>query len=92
MNVHAAGDGGDVAFFLEATFIGLWIFGWDRLPSDGLSVLLLFHQPSSACCSPSSSWRSCSENSRRKDGQTNRAVATKITTMVTRTECGAMRW
>ncbi len=21
-----------VAFFLEATFIGLWIFGWDRLP------------------------------------------------------------
>ena len=30
-----------VAFFTEATFIGLWIFGWDRLPSDGLSVLLL---------------------------------------------------
>ena len=30
-----------VAFFLEATFIGLWIFGRDRLPSDGLSVLLL---------------------------------------------------
>jgi len=23
---------GLVAFFLEATFIGLWIFGWDRLP------------------------------------------------------------
>jgi cytochrome bd-type quinol oxidase subunit 1 len=22
-----------VAFFLEATLIGLWIFGWDRLPS-----------------------------------------------------------
>ena len=21
-----------VAFFLESTFIGLWIFGWDRLP------------------------------------------------------------
>jgi cytochrome bd ubiquinol oxidase subunit I len=21
-----------VAFFLEATFLGLWIFGWDRLP------------------------------------------------------------
>jgi cytochrome bd ubiquinol oxidase subunit I len=21
-----------LAFFLEATFIGLWIFGWDRLP------------------------------------------------------------
>ena len=23
---------GLVAFFLEATFIGMWIFGWDRLP------------------------------------------------------------
>ena len=21
-----------LAFFLESTFIGLWIFGWDRLP------------------------------------------------------------
>lgn len=25
-------EGGLVAFFLESTFIGLWIFGWDRLP------------------------------------------------------------
>src|ERR687884_2343397 len=23
---------GLAAFFLEATFLGLWIFGWDRLP------------------------------------------------------------
>src|SRR5690606_27565738 len=23
---------GLIAFFLEATFIGLWIFGWDKLP------------------------------------------------------------
>lgn len=23
---------GLVAFFLESTFIGLWIFGWERLP------------------------------------------------------------
>ncbi len=23
---------GLLAFFLEATFIGLWIFGWDKLP------------------------------------------------------------
>ena len=21
-----------LAFFLESTFLGLWIFGWDRLP------------------------------------------------------------
>ena len=24
---------GLVAFFVESTFLGLWIFGWDRLPS-----------------------------------------------------------
>ena len=24
---------GLLAFFLESTFLGLWIFGWDRLPS-----------------------------------------------------------
>ena len=29
---RAAGDGGAAAFFLESTFLGLWIFGWDRLP------------------------------------------------------------
>jgi cytochrome d ubiquinol oxidase subunit I len=23
-----------LAFFLESTFLGLWIFGWDRLPPD----------------------------------------------------------
>jgi hypothetical protein len=39
--------------------------------------------------SDSSSWRPCSENSKRKDGMTSKTAATKITTMVTRTECGA---
>ena len=24
-----------LAFFLESTFLGLWIFGWDRLPQAG---------------------------------------------------------
>lgn len=23
---------GLLAFFLESTFLGLWVFGWDRLP------------------------------------------------------------
>jgi cytochrome bd-type quinol oxidase subunit 1 len=23
-----------LAFFVESTFIGLWIFGWDRLPTE----------------------------------------------------------
>ena len=26
---------GLAAFFLESTFLGLWIFGWDRLPPGG---------------------------------------------------------
>ncbi len=30
-----------LAFFLEATFIGLWIFGWDRLPK-GLHLLCIW--------------------------------------------------
>ena len=25
---------GLLAFFLESTFLGLWIFGWDRLPTQ----------------------------------------------------------
>lgn len=32
---------GLVAFFLEATFIGLWIFGWDRL-SAGLHLVTIW--------------------------------------------------
>ena len=30
-----------LAFFLESTFIGLWIFGWDRLPQPGTPGLHL---------------------------------------------------
>src|SRR3974390_1533294 len=26
---------GLVAFFLESTFLGIWVFGWDRLPKRG---------------------------------------------------------
>ncbi len=32
---------GLVAFFFEATFIGLWIFGWDKLPK-GIHVLTIW--------------------------------------------------
>src|SRR5690606_29040396 len=32
-----------IAFFLESTFLGLWIFGWDRLPKKvHLATLWLF--------------------------------------------------
>ena len=32
---------GLLAFFLESTFLGLWIFGWDRLPRAGARRLHL---------------------------------------------------
>ncbi len=32
---------GLIAFFLEATFIGLWIFGWDKLPK-GVHLLTIW--------------------------------------------------
>ena len=43
---------GLLAFFLESTFLGLWIFGWDRLPA-------------SACTSPASGWSTSAPCSRR---------------------------
>ena len=34
---------GLLAFFLESTFLGLWIFGWDRLPQVHLACIWLVH-------------------------------------------------
>ena len=54
---------GLAAFMLESTFLGLWIFGWDRLsrarpPGDGLAVRarklgvgVLHHRPPTPGCS-----------------------------------------
>jgi cytochrome d ubiquinol oxidase subunit I len=57
---------GLLAFFLESTFLGLWIFGWDRLPKK----LHLAHasgwRRSARCCRRTSSWprtRGCSTRS-----------------------------
>lgn len=46
---------GLIAFFLETTFIGLWIFGWDKLPKTASRPS---GQPRSPLCSrPISFWR-----------------------------------
>ena len=37
---------GLLAFFLESTFLGLWIFGWDRLPQAGAPRDHLDRRPS----------------------------------------------
>ena len=36
---------GLLAFFLESTFLGLWIFGWDRLPAEAARRLHLAGAP-----------------------------------------------
>ena len=57
---------GLAAFFLEATFIGLWIFGWDRLVAARASGDDLARPPRARGCRRTSSWsrtRGCSTRS-----------------------------
>ena len=47
---------GLLAFFLESTFLGLWIFGWDKLPRWAARGLHVGRAPRHACSRPGSSW------------------------------------
>ena len=44
------------AFFLESTFLGIWIFGWNRL-SKKAHLACIWRWPSGPCSRPPSSWR-----------------------------------
>jgi hypothetical protein len=46
-----------LAFFLESTFLGLWIFGWGRLPEKLHAALRCGSCTSARCCRPTSSSR-----------------------------------
>ena len=48
---------GLAAFFLESTFLGLWLFGWDRLPKRVHLATHLARRVRCASCRPRSSWR-----------------------------------
>ena len=48
---------GLAAFFLESTFLGLWIFGWGRLSQPAAPDDHLAGGARAACCQPRSSWR-----------------------------------
>ena len=49
---------GLLAFFLEATFIGLWIFGWDKLPKGlHLATIWVTQRRQRSCRRTSSSRR-----------------------------------
>jgi cytochrome d ubiquinol oxidase subunit I len=47
---------GLAAFFLESTFLGLWLFGWGR-PRPGCTWPRSGWSRSAHCCRPRSSWR-----------------------------------
>ena len=47
---------GLAAFFLESTFLGLWLFGWDKLPKR-LHLLTIWAVSPAARCRRRSSWR-----------------------------------
>ena len=48
---------GLAAFFLESTFLGLWLFGWDKLPRAAAPADHLGGLRPAACCRRRSSWR-----------------------------------
>ena len=57
---------GLLAFFLESTFLGLWMFGWDRLPKRIHLAMHLAAWRSARSCPRTSSWprtRGCSTRS-----------------------------
>ena len=47
---------GLAAFFLESTFLGLWLFGWDKLPKR-IHLLTSGRSRSAPRCRRRSSWR-----------------------------------
>jgi cytochrome d ubiquinol oxidase subunit I len=42
---------GLLAFFMESTFLGLWIFGWDRLPKKLHLACIWLASPRTRGCS-----------------------------------------
>ena len=57
---------GLAAFFLESTFLGLWLFGWDKLSRRVHLLMHLGGRARQRCCRRRSSWpptRGCSTRS-----------------------------
>ena len=73
---------GLAAFFLESTFLGLWLFGWGRLPKAFDLAIDLAGSPSARCSRRLSSWSASSRMQRpvgyRINPATGRAQLTSI--------------
>ena len=78
-----------LAFFLESTFLGLWIFGWDRLPRSRSTWPRSGSSPSAPCSRRTSSWPptpGCSTRSAtRSTRRTGRAELTDFWAVLTNT-------
>ena len=85
---------GLAAFFLESTFLGLWLFGWDRLPKRIHLADDLAGRDRRRRCRRRSSWRptrgcstrSATRSTRRRAG---RCSTTSARCSPTRCSCGA---
>jgi cytochrome d ubiquinol oxidase subunit I len=76
---------GLLAFFLESTFLGLWIFGWDRL-SARLHLATIWLRRSAPTSPPTSSsprTRGCSTPSATDQPESGRAELTSIWEVLT---------
>ena len=67
---------GLAAFFLESTFLGLWLFGWDKLPRR-VHLATIWAVAPAARCRRRSSWRrtpGCSTRSATRWSTANRVL------------------
>ena len=71
---------GLAAFFLESTFLGLWLFGWDRL-SPRVHLVTIWLVALGAACRPRSSWRRTRGCSIRSATQLDRPGRPELTSI-----------
>ena len=82
---------GLAAFFLESTFLGLWLFGWDKLSAPRAPGHDLAGLRSAASCRRRSSWRrtpGCSTRSATSWSTASRSSTTSGRCSPTRCSCG----
>ena len=80
---------GLAAFFLESTFLGLWIFGWDRLSKRVHLVTIWLAALGTGCPRTSSSWRTRGCSTAGYKVVNGQAQLTNVWTLLT-SKCGLL--